>query len=676
MQSRPGVPPVATGPGPPGGEASHRGRDGGRRVLAGGVVAHNEEGRIGAALASLLDQQLPPGWTWGTVWVVASGCTDRTVEIVEDWARRDLRVKVVVEPERRGKARALGEVLRRSSGDALVLLNSDARAGTGAVASLLATAAEGPAPYAVMARPVPEVLGEGAVLGMIRLLWDVHDQFHRELLSRGESNHVSDELLLLSLPTAPPIPDGVINDGSYFGAWLTSHGGRLSYAPDAVVSTEAPTTLRGHLTQRRRILVGHRQVEELFGVAPVAMPRYALAHPRAAVAILLRALRQGEHRVTYLLLLFLAERAASALAVWDRLPPRRDHVRWERVPSVAVAGHGPVLSRGMAGETGAPRPVVSAGRPLLDDRVEALLGVARRFGTGVPLEELRLLLPLEGPGDPVELERWLYSRPDLARIEGDRAYSPGGLAHRTSDRERRADQYRAAAERLVGRDLRPLLPLLRCVAITGSTAYGAPEEGDDLDLFVVTRSGTLWVVLAYTYLAVRLRFQPAVSEGRPPPCLNYVLDERRAPAEFWEARDFLFAREALSARVLRGEEYYRDLLACAPWLGTEIPRLYAQRSSGTPPRAGNPAPRAIRVLNAALYPWLAAYLQFVGLWRNHASRARNGTDGTFRTVTGARRLAFVSARFDRLRADLAAATHRGARQDRPVGAPARSPSSR
>ncbi len=621
--------------GPPPRESEKAGDDAGAtpapaapRILCGGVVAYNEERHLETALDSLLSQTLPSGWSWGSIWVVASGCTDRTVAIAEGVAARDPRVRVIVEPERGGKARALREILCRASGDALVLLNSDARAMPRSVAELLRTAEEEPVPYAVMGRPLPSPNRDGHVGSMIRLLWNIHDEFHREVLVSGEGTHLSDELLLLSLPMAPRIPDGIINDGSYIGAWLTRQNGRKLYAPAAVVESDPPKSLRDHVTQRRRIIVGNLQIAQLVGVAPSVLPTYALSHPRLAMEVVRRAMHRNDHRLRDLLLLVVGEVVAGTLAGWDRVPPQRDHVRWQRIGTPYERGaRGRSTRRPVAADLAitteaATRPGEPA--PFVDLRVESLLRVARRFGTGIPLDELNSLLPSDGPSGVGDLRRWLDARPDLAQVAGDRAFAPNDSPGRLSERESRALQYHRAAEHLVDRHLRPVLPWVRCVGITGSAAYGAPEADDDLDLFVVTRTGSLWVFLAYTYLAVRLRFHAAAGTDHPPPCFNYVVEDEQAQAEFAAARGFLFAREALTTRVCHGEAYYRDLLAAAPWLGTEIPRLYAERTSGAPPQTEPPAPWPIRLVNACLFPPLAAYLQLAGLWRNAQLRARRG----------------------------------------------------
>jgi len=300
-------------------------------VLAGGVVAYNEERTIRAALLSLLDQELPPGVAWNTIWVVASGCTDRTVEEAGLVAARDPRVRLVVEPVRTGKATAVTEVLRRAQGDAVVLLNADARAMPGAVAALWEAAEGHPAPYAVMGHNVAPLEEGVRISGAMRLFWNIHNELHRELTESGEATHLSDELLLLSLSGTPELPEGIINDGAFLGAWLAGHGGRRLYAHRAEAGIDVPLTLRDHLTQRRRIHVGNRQVAELLGVAPTTLLRYTLQHPREALSLLRRTVREDGHDWAELTFLVVAELASLALSVWDRLPPRRDHVRWARI---------------------------------------------------------------------------------------------------------------------------------------------------------------------------------------------------------------------------------------------------------------------------------------------------------------------------------------------------------
>ena len=614
-------------------------------ILSAGIVAHNEDNYLETAVRSLLEQDLPSGVWWHTLWIVASGCTDRTVEVAERLAAEDPRVRVVVEPERLGKAHALREVFRRATGNALVLLNADARAEPGAVAALVRAASPCRAPFAVMARPVvpPDLADHWA--GPLRTMWDLHHEFHLELQQLGGGAHLSDELLLVSLPRSPPLPDGIVNDGSFLGVWLAQHGGCRAYAPEARVTIEVPRNVRDHLHQRRRIIFGNGQVMGALGARPSTLVRYALRSPKRALTVVRRSVASHGRGLAHLVSLVVAESVAMALATWDWLPPRKDHVRWRRIR--ASEGDRPA-GRAFPSE----RSSATEREPLPDveRRVTAVVTVASRFGTGVSLPELVRLLPGDAPSTVPEVRSWLEARPHLAHVADERAFARTSTPVAEADRSERGRRYVRAAQALFSGPMRRLLPLVRCVCVTGSAAYGSPEPGDDLDLFVVTRKGSLWWFLANAYVALRRTRAPGAPVLDPIPCFNFVLEEGAAVEEFARSRGFMFAREALTAHPVYGADCYRALLAQASWMADEIPRLYAEKTVGADSRpVPSPVPPLVRILNVSVFPWLAAYLQLVGLYRDGRFRRAGQNDQRFRTDTRWRRLAFASRKFDRLR---------------------------
>jgi hypothetical protein len=288
---------------------------------------------------------------------------------------------------------------------------------------------------------------------------------------------------------------------------------------------------------------------------------------------------------------------------------------------------------------------------LLDRRIRSVLDAAELRETGVALDDLAELLPPDAPGTSEALSEWLRDRPEVATIIENRVYRSREAAavDRSEDRRRRSERYVAAAEGLIRSTFAEARPLFLSVSVTGSTAYGGTEEGEDCDLLVVARRGAIWAMLTYAYL--RLRFLSGSARRDPPPvwCLNYVLDDAAAREDFGAPRGFLFAREALSARPVHGESYYRELLGEAPWMGTEAPRLYARWgpfAPATDPPA--PAPVAVRLLNALLFPPVAAYLQVVGLYRNALYRREGRAEERFRTITLPARLEIHSEKFSRM----------------------------
>ncbi|HYB78620.1 MAG TPA: glycosyltransferase [Thermoplasmata archaeon] len=608
------------------------------QVIVGGVVAHNDERRIQDSLRSLLTQELPPGVHWGRVWVVASGCTDHTVEIARTVATDDPRVSVVVEPERRGKAAAIRQVLRRAEGEFLVLLNSDAVAEPGAVSALLTKAAGKTRPFAVMGRPRVAPPAEGEWSSTMRWMWELHHELHLEMLEDGRGAHLSDELLLVSLPAFPWIEDGVINDGSYCAVWLRNHSGSCWYAPGARVVVDVPRNPGDHLRQRRRIHVGNAQVAARLGRRPTTALRFFLERPSRALRALRRSLTTPDG-LRHLVNVLGWEIVAHALAAWDRLPPQRDHVHWSRIAS---PNEGPALR---ASET----TIISGSDAAIAQRVRILLEVAREFRAGIPLDRLAELLPDSRLWSEPELEKLLAGSPELTG-PGSRGARPAGTMPDTDpERVQRGIHYQRAAESLIRQQLAWLHPWIRCIGVTGSAAYGAPSAGDDLDFYVVTRSGcTSWFLLS-TYLTLRLWRVRRRGADAPAPCFNYVVDDRRAPVEFAQGHGLLFAREALTARIVVGDEYYRGLLARAAWLGGEIPRLFARRSVEPGDTTPWPVPFLVRCLNAVSFLPLATFLQLVGLVRNSRARRRGERSALFRTLTSPNGYIFQSERFEELR---------------------------
>lgn len=90
------------------------------------IPTFNEANIIEQRLDNIYSQDYPRSLV--EVVIVDSASTDGTPERVADWARRhgDLRVKIIAESERRGKAHALNNALGYVEGEVVVLADADA----------------------------------------------------------------------------------------------------------------------------------------------------------------------------------------------------------------------------------------------------------------------------------------------------------------------------------------------------------------------------------------------------------------------------------------------------------------------------------------------------------------------------------------------------------------------
>jgi cellulose synthase/poly-beta-1,6-N-acetylglucosamine synthase-like glycosyltransferase len=251
-----------------------------------GICAYNEARRISGLLDSLDGQALPLGYTVVEIIVVASGCTDGTDRIVDERNQFDPRLTLIRETERRGKASALNEILSRYRGDILVLVNADARLLPDSLFHLVREFDSDPSVEVACGPPTPDP-SANPILNLIEgVSWGLHNRTLRMLSDRGRGNHCCDELMAFKRGFADSIPDGIINDGAYFGVLGALRGTTVRFVRDAVVLVETPSSLSGLLRQRSRILAGHRQVRRLLGLPPATLADLLRLSPESAAKIL------------------------------------------------------------------------------------------------------------------------------------------------------------------------------------------------------------------------------------------------------------------------------------------------------------------------------------------------------------------------------------------------------
>ncbi len=89
-----------------------------------GIPAYNEAANIARILSDVLRQH-EEGFSLDSVLVYSDGSTDKTVEIVQEFIKKDARVHLLSSGERRGIAYASNTIFETTKTDMLVFLNAD-----------------------------------------------------------------------------------------------------------------------------------------------------------------------------------------------------------------------------------------------------------------------------------------------------------------------------------------------------------------------------------------------------------------------------------------------------------------------------------------------------------------------------------------------------------------------
>jgi cellulose synthase/poly-beta-1,6-N-acetylglucosamine synthase-like glycosyltransferase len=279
-----------------------------------GIMAHNEEANIGRLLARVRASKLERV-AIDEIIVVASGCTDRTEDVVRQAAAIDPRVCLISQPTREGKAAAMNLFIDHARGDVLVLSSADLLPAEDAIERLVAPFAD-PRIGLTASRPVP-VNDPNTFMGFAaHLLWDLHHQMNCEAhgFKAGE--------MIAFRKVFRRVPPGTAVDEASVEPLIRGQGYDVQYAPEAVVYNKGPETVADFLRQRRRIYAGHLEIKARLGYAVSTMSGAKIA------GLLLRNIDWRPKQ-------FLWTWRVVALEVYGRYLGRRDyrarrsHTVWE-----------------------------------------------------------------------------------------------------------------------------------------------------------------------------------------------------------------------------------------------------------------------------------------------------------------------------------------------------------
>jgi glycosyltransferase involved in cell wall biosynthesis len=228
-----------------------------------GICAYNEEKTIGGLLSSLLNQSLS-NFILKKIIVVASGCTDRTEDIVREFAKKsEGLIELISEKERKGKLSALNIIMRRAKEeeyDYLVLANADIICEKETLQKVLQPLLLDESVYATCAGPLPCTNSSDLISFIVRLVWFMHN----EIAIRRP--FLSGELLALRRGLVERFPSFAPWEDIYITALLSRKELKYVFVNDAIVyMKKLPSSLSEVLRQQVRYQTGNLHIKKILG---------------------------------------------------------------------------------------------------------------------------------------------------------------------------------------------------------------------------------------------------------------------------------------------------------------------------------------------------------------------------------------------------------------------------
>lgn len=190
-----------------------------------------------------------------------------------------------------------------------------------------------------------------------------------------------------------------------------------------------------------------------------------------------------------------------------------------------------------------------------------------------------------------------------------------------------------------------LCPEILMSGISGSVSYGAAGKEDDVDILLVTRTGTLWSVLRKVLLQARMLRREG--SGSPTLCLSYCVDEDTFRREAREHRSRLFARDFLRLKTVTGVAFYSKVMSECRWIRNFYPIVYDEKISASN-EYEQPDLQSTVSRNKINYLAVGGYLKLAAAFRNLRFRIKGQESRRFRAIIGENRCIYESVKWKRL----------------------------
>lgn len=278
-----------------------------------GIMAYNEEGNIGILLEKLLQQKTNIANICEIV-VVASGCTDKTEEIVKEWNKKDSRIKLIHQEKREGKASAINLFLKNAKGEIIILESADTIPSENAVEELTKKFQDEKV-GAVGSYVIPINAKDNFLGFYIKTFWKLHHLVSLKYPKCGE--------MVAFRNVLPEIAYNTASDETWIVALLSQMKYEIAYSPGAIVYTKGPENISDLIKQRRRHLAGYIHLKKELNFKPKTLDNFFV------FKLLLLNLNFSLKEILFSIFVILLEGYCRLLSVFDWYILRKNPYIWD-----------------------------------------------------------------------------------------------------------------------------------------------------------------------------------------------------------------------------------------------------------------------------------------------------------------------------------------------------------
>jgi cellulose synthase/poly-beta-1,6-N-acetylglucosamine synthase-like glycosyltransferase len=220
------------------------------------IAARNEEANLPAKLENLRCMDYPPDCL--EVVIASDGSTDRTADILRDHSSA---IRPVILRESNGKACALNEAVRRSTGEMLVFLDARQYVEPDAVSELISCFAD-PTVGAVSGELLLED-SEGKSEDALGIYWKIEKIVRKLESASGSVVGVTGAIYAIRRELYTEIPAGTILDDLFVPMNVARMGRRVIFQPSAIARDRLFSAKGKEFSRKVRTLTGNYQLLRL-----------------------------------------------------------------------------------------------------------------------------------------------------------------------------------------------------------------------------------------------------------------------------------------------------------------------------------------------------------------------------------------------------------------------------